>query len=187
MKQSNEYIAQKLRNWKDYLNAYELPLWENIPDIGLYMEQVIALLKQYLDYLPPELKEEQFITAATINNYVRLKVIPEPVKKKYYRIHIAYLIIVLTLKKGVAISLIQRLVPSDMEKEAIKDFYGKYSDLHKKSCTYFAKEVAKIAAPILENGQEADIKASDATELVACSAVISSFSHLLSEKILLLE
>ena len=76
-------VAGKLRRWEKYLDRYRLPTWEQIPNIGLYMEQVIALLKQYLDYLPPELKEEQFITASTINNYVRTRIMPEPIKKRY--------------------------------------------------------------------------------------------------------
>ena len=57
-------IAGKLRRWETYLNNYRLPFWEDIPDFGLYMEQVISLLRSYLDYLPPELKEEQVVTAA---------------------------------------------------------------------------------------------------------------------------
>ena len=81
-------VAGKLRRWEKYLEEFELPSWTDIPDIGLYMEQVIILLKEYLDYLPPEIKDEQIITAATINNYVRTKIMPEPVKKKYYREHL---------------------------------------------------------------------------------------------------
>ena len=73
-----EVVAGKLRRWEKYLNNYRLPCWEDIPDFGLYMEQVLTLLTKYLDYMPPELKEEQFITAATINNYVRKKIIPDP-------------------------------------------------------------------------------------------------------------
>ena len=84
-------IAGKLRRWEKHLMRFRLPEWDEIPEIGLYMEQVLSLLKQYLDYLPPELKEEQFITASTINNYVRTKVMPEPIKKRYYRTHIAIL------------------------------------------------------------------------------------------------
>ena len=85
----SELVAGKLRRWERYLHNFRLPEWKDIPDFGLYMNQLIDLLKKYLDYLPPELKEEQFITAATINNYVRTKVMPEPVKKRYYREHIA--------------------------------------------------------------------------------------------------
>ena len=75
-------VAGKLRRWEGYLNRFRLPRWDDIPDFGLYREQVIVLLKKYLDYLPPELKEEQIITAAAINNYVRTKVMPGPDKKK---------------------------------------------------------------------------------------------------------
>ena len=82
-------VAGKLRRWEKYLNAYHLPRWEEIPDFGLYMEQLIVLLKQHLDYLPPELKEEQFITASTINNYVRTRIMKKKKKKRYYRVHIA--------------------------------------------------------------------------------------------------
>lgn len=184
---NKKLVADKLKRWKKYLNEYELPSWENIPDIGLYMEQVITLLKQYLDYLPPELKEAQFITAATINNYVRLKVIPEPVKKRYYRNHIAYLIMVLTMKQGIEISLIKKLIPSDMSDSEIKEYYEEYSAMHRKSCDYFADQIAKVAAPLLERDATEELKIDKAETLVAFSSVMSGFSHLLSEKLLLLE
>ena len=57
MAYDNALVAGKLRRWEKYLNDYRLPAWNEIPDFGLYMEQVTVLLKQYLDYLPPELKE----------------------------------------------------------------------------------------------------------------------------------
>ena len=110
MRYDKALVAGKLRRWETYLNNYRLPTWEQIPDLGLYMEQVIVLLRQYLDYLPPELKEEQqFITAAAINNYVRTRIMPQPRKKRYYREHIAYLIMILTLKPTLSMALIQRL------------------------------------------------------------------------------
>ena len=120
---SNAFVAAKLRRWEKYLDSFRLPEWENIPDFGLYMEQVIDLLKQYLDYLPPELKEEQFITASTINNYVRTKVMPEPVKKRYYREHIAYLIIICTLKQTLSIALIHRIIPTGLQREEVEAVY----------------------------------------------------------------
>ena len=89
MQYDKALVAAKLRRWETYLNNYRLPAWEQIPDLGLYMEQVVAFLRQCLDYLPPELKDEEFITAAAINNYVRTNIMPEPIKKRYYRIHMA--------------------------------------------------------------------------------------------------
>ena len=120
-------IAGKLRRWEKYLDNYRLPQWEDIPDIGLYMEQVIVLLKEYLDYFPPELKEEQFITAATINNYVRKRIMPEPVKKKYYRSHIAYLIIICSLKQCLSLATIQTMLPLGLsdDEAAVLDAFKK--------------------------------------------------------------
>ena len=59
MTYNKELIAGKLRRWEKYLDDYRLPTWEEIPDIGLYMDQIVTLLKGYLDYMPPELKDEQ--------------------------------------------------------------------------------------------------------------------------------
>ena len=121
-------VAGKLRRWETYLKHYRLPDWEQIPDLGLYMEQVIALLRQYLDYLPPELKDEEFITAAAINNYVRTKIMPEPIKKRYYRIHIAYLLVICTMKQGLSIALIQKLLPAGLPEDQVRTIYDSYAE-----------------------------------------------------------
>ena len=139
----NDLIAAKLRRWDKYLAKYRLPAWEEIPDIGLYMEQVVIVLKQYLDYLPPELKDEQFITASTINNYVRTKVMPMPVKKKYYRPHLAYLIMICSLKQGLSISLIQRLIPNNLPPEELRAVYSAYAERHRAATK--AERLAKAA------------------------------------------
>ena len=51
-----DLVAGKLRRWEKYLEDYKLPGWDDIPNIGLYMEQVIILLKEYLDYLSAKLE-----------------------------------------------------------------------------------------------------------------------------------
>ena len=116
----NDLVVGKLRRWEKFLAAYRLPDWDAIPDFGLYMEQVVQLLKQYLDYLPPELRQTEPITAAAVNNYVRTKLLPEPRKKRYYRIHIAYLIMICTLKQSLRLSMLQTLLPGDLAEEDVK-------------------------------------------------------------------
>lgn len=187
MTTDKKLVSEKLKRWNKYLNEYCLPDWESIPNIGLYMEQVIMLLKQYLDYLPPELKEAQFITSSTINNYVRMKVIPGPEKKQYYRLHIAYLIMVLTMKPGIEISLIQKLIPSDLGEEEFRLVYEEYATLHRRACAAFAAEVRYMAAPLLEHEPTDSLNIDKPEQLVELSAIMSGFTHLLSEKLLLLE
>ena len=172
-----DLVAGKLRRWDRYLNRYHLPAWEEIPDIGLYMEQVVTLLRGYLDYLPPELKEEEAVTAAAINNYVRTRAMPGPVKKRYYRLHLAYLIMICTLKQGLGISLVQRLIHTE------------YSGRHSLAAVYFTREVRAACATILKHeDEEPSMLDTDRVEdIIATAAIIGGFSRLLAEKLLLLE
>ena len=80
---------------EESFKSYSLPLWSEFPDIELYMDQVISLLTKYLEIYYRAIGTEKFITPSMINNYVKLKIIPSPEKKKYSRKHLAYLIIVI--------------------------------------------------------------------------------------------
>ncbi len=187
MKFDKALIAGKLRRWEKYLSEYRLPAWADLPDIGLYMEQVVALLKGYLDYMPPELKGEQLITPATINNYVRKKIMPEPVKKRYYRTHIAYLIMICTLKQSLSISMLQTLVPMPMEEEELEALYTSYVKRHRIAAAFFVQQVRTAAAGILDHEPDSELSTGDTGELIASTAIIGGLSRLLAEKLLLLE
>ena len=180
-------VAGKLRRWESYLNSFRLPAWEEIPDLGLYMEQITVLLKDYLDYFPPELKEEQFITAATINNYVRIKVMPQPIKRRYYREHIAYLIIILSLKHSLSIALIQRIIPTGLSREEVERIYTAFAARHRLTAQYFVEQTRRLAGPILEHEDVTEMSAESPEALIITSAVMSGFTILLTEKLLLLE
>ena len=182
MTYNKELIAGKLRRWEQYLDDYRLPAWGEIPDIGLYMDQVVTLLSGYLDYMPPELKEEQVITPAAINNYVRKKIMPEPVKKKYYRVHIAYLIMVCTLK-------LQTMIPPGLSEDELQRVYSAFVTRHRMACRYFVREVRVAAGGILGHGPEelSELSTDDTGDLITTVAVISGFARLMAEKLLLLE
>lgn len=188
MAYDNALVAGKLRRWEKYLDDFRLPSWEEIPNLGLYMEQVTVLLREYLDYLPPELKDEQFITAATINNYVRIKVMPEPIKRRYYRTHIAYLIIILTLKQSLSIALIQKVIPMGLSEDEVESIYTAYASRHRQAAHYFIEQVRRTAGPILEHEDaDTEITTDHAEDLVMLSAIIGGFTRLFAEKLLLLD
>ncbi len=187
MTYNKELIAGKLRRWEKYLDNYRLPAWEEIPDIGLYMDQIVTLLKSYLDYMPPELKEEQVITPAAINNYVRKRIMPEPVKKKYYRSHIAYLIMVCTLKQSLSIQTLKTMIPMGLSEEELRRVYSAYVIRHRMACTYFLEQVQIAAGGILDHETQSEISTADTNDLISTVAVISGFARLMAEKLLLLE
>ena len=187
MSYDKELIATKLRRWEKYLEDYHLPTWKEIPDIGLYMEQVIILLKGYLDYLPPELKDEQIITAATINNYVRTKIMPEPIKKKYYRVHIAYLVMICTLKQTLPIAMIQKIIPMNIEPEEVNVIYEQYAERHAITIKYFLSQTRLIAGPLLDHTDRSTECVDTVDDLITTATIYAGLSKLLSEKILLLK
>ena len=187
MAYDNALVAGKLRRWEKYLDDFRLPQWEDIPNLGLYMEQVTVLLREYLDYLPPELKDEQFITAATINNYVRVKVMPEPIKRRYYRVHIAYLIIILTLKQSLSIALIQKIIPTGLAEEDVEHIYTAYAERHRQAAHYFIQQIRTVAGPILDHDESAEITTDHAEDLIMLSAIMGGFTRVFAEKLLLLE
>lgn len=187
MSYDKQLVAGKLRRWERYLDRFRLPAWEEIPDIGLYMEQVVTLLREYLDYLPPELKEEEAVTAAAINNYVRTRVMPGPQKKRYYRVHLAYLIVICTLKQGLSISLVQKLLPVGLPPEEVRRIYSRYAERHRVTAQYFTQQVYAAAALFLDHGPESALTTDRVEELIASAAVLGGLSRLLAEKLLLLE
>ena len=89
---------EQLQAWIKEVEQYHLPLWEELPDIELYMDQVITLIERYLAPLVGQ-TDNKVITSAMINNYVKLNIMPKPNKKRYERLHMAYLIVITILKQ----------------------------------------------------------------------------------------
>lgn len=180
-------VAENLLSWQNYLENYQLPAWDLIPDLGLYMEQVTLLMQQYLTYLPSDNKDEQAVTSASINNYVRLKMMPEPVKKRYYRSHIAYLIMICTLKQSLPLAGLKALIPANLSEDALKQFYHDYVNQHKQACMQFTSQMAAAAEPLLKETSDAEDVSNEVNRLIISNALCGGFSRLMSERLQLLE
>ena len=61
---------------------FHCPRWEEMPDVELYADQVVNYIERHLSALDVE-GEGHLLTASMINNYVKMKLIPAPVKKRY--------------------------------------------------------------------------------------------------------
>ena len=184
MPYDKELIAHKLIRWEHYLNNYKLPAWKELPDIGLYMDQVIALLGQYLDFIPMEDSKDKPVTPTTINNYVRLKVMPAPEKRKYYRVHIAFLIMIFTLKQGISINGLQQLLPSTADEEEIKNFYTSYVERLQEVGNFYTAQTRAAVQDILDP----QVTDEGVVENVIIQSILQSgFSRIMAEKLLHLQ
>ena len=80
MKESiKEKLAEPIRNFR-------LPRYRELPDVGLYLEQVVRYVNRYM------ILDGNELTASMVSNYVKQKLIPGPVKKSYGADAIAYLL-----------------------------------------------------------------------------------------------
>ena len=183
MQYDKELIAHKLDRWDRFITDYHLPEWDAIPDLGLYMDQVVVLLAQYLNFIPamPGGKES-FVTSSTINNYVRLKIMPAPVKRKYFRVHIAYLIMILTMKQSLSISDVQKILPQDSSEANVRAVYEDYSLKFRRVGLFFNQQVQSGAEGIRTATEQS---CDNAVELLVIeSALIAGFSKILAEKLI---
>ncbi len=82
MNQTNSSFAEKIKDFR-------LPRYHELPDMGLYLEQVTRYVNGFLvPFGCPE------ITSSMVSNYVKKGVIAAPVKKLYNAEQIAYLIFI---------------------------------------------------------------------------------------------
>lgn len=183
MQYDKSLVAHKLLRWDKFITDYHLPEWNSIPDFGLYMDQVIVLLEQYLSFIPtPAGAKEHIVTSATINNYVRLKIMPAPVKRKYHRVHIAYLVMILTMKQSLSISDVQKVIPPmDSSEDEVLSVYEDYSEKFRRLALFFNQQVQSAAEGVRSTEQSSD----NAVELLVIeSALITGFSKILAEKLI---
>lgn len=113
-------------NLKEILYSRKIPLWNELPEIDLYMDQIIVLMEKYLG----STSEDKIITPSMINNYVKLGIIPPPIKKKYSKTHIAYLIIICSLKQVMPIPDIKILIDNKLKDQSIEELLNEYSKLY---------------------------------------------------------
>ena len=175
-------VIAKLQQWDSYSSQYRLPAWEDIPDMGLYMEQVTGLLLGYLNVPLPEEREDAVVTAAAINNYVRKKVMPKPIKKKYYRRHIAYLIIIYTMKHCLSIPTLQILLPPDLTDEQMAKVYTAYV-LRCRAAVKQFKSYTQAAVKEFERLGD-DAPAGSIQGFITTTAALSGLSRTLAEQLL---
>ena len=98
-----------------------------IPNLDLYMDQVITLFEDKLTHTK-RYKEDKLLTKTMINNYIKDKVLMPASKKKYTKEHILLMILLYDLKQVLAIGDIKHLFGILIEDGKVKQ-YGKSEDI----------------------------------------------------------
>jgi len=102
-----------------------IPRWNELPEIDLYLDQVVNYLEKYLSQYSTN-KEDKIITKTMINNYVKQGIMPAPEKKKYGKSHIAYLMVICVLKQVYSINDIGKLISLTIQYFEISKAYNRF-------------------------------------------------------------
>lgn len=96
-----------------------LPLWQQLPDLDLYLDQILILINDLT-------QDEKSLTASMINNYVKHHHLDKPIKKKYQRQQVARLIAITYLKNVFSIQEISQTLSYLLEQYSSEMLYNDF-------------------------------------------------------------
>ena len=120
------------------IDDFRLPAYKEIPDVGLYLDQTSKYLDACLNAF-----EGYSLTASMISNYVKNRLIANPIKKQYYRDQIACLLFIALSKNVLPLDKVAVLLKEAYD---VNGFYNRFSALFEDTLhKVFRKE--KLGSP----------------------------------------
>ncbi len=158
---------------------------QDIPEIDLYMDQVIQIFESKLSNYKRN-EDDKILTKTMINNYVKGKLLMPVKNKKYSKEHIILMSFIYNLKGALSISDIKKLLEKivvdieDGNDVNIEETYSKYLDINKINSENFKEEVRIINEEIEKQNINKN------KELILASALIdkANMYRKLAEKII---
>jgi Domain of unknown function (DUF1836). len=150
----------------DEIMKYHCPRWDELPQIDLYMDQLLSVLENYLSIFAYE--DSKIITSTMVNNYVKHKIIRPPVNKKYNKHHISFLYIICILKRLMGLSEIYNTKMKMKEQFPVDKAYDLFCDIFEDSIkTRF------------DLSYQSNLGKSDIKEIIIIESVTTSFANIL--------
>ena len=147
----------------DPIRILHLPKYEDIPDVGLYLEQTVKYINSYFEHF-----DGMNLTASMVSNYVKKGLVANAVKKLYYREHIAYLIFIAVAKNVLSMENLNLFIA--MQKQSYDA---------EKAYNYFCVEVENVMEYVFGVKDTLDDIGSqqDSEEKVMLRSTITAAAH----------
>lgn len=157
---------------------FHCPRFKELPSLPLYKDQVIEYIDRTLRPLYIQC-EEKVLTPTMLNNYVKQKVIPAPIHKKYNSEHIAYLIVVCIFKQLYSLSEVSSFISIQTRTYPIDDAYDYF-------CRELEKHIKEVFVTRNFSSSSSASKVTAESELLR-SIIISFVNKIYTEKLLVNE
>lgn len=102
--------------------GFSLPRYNEIPNVGLYLEQTTKYICECLAPL-----QENAVTGTMISNYVKKGLISNPVKKQYSRDQIAYLIFIAMAKNVLSLDALRGFIHLQQKTYTVQKAYNYFA------------------------------------------------------------
>lgn len=134
---------------------------QGIPNLDLYMDQVITLFEEKLTHTKRN-EEDKLLTKTMINNYAKDKLLMPAKKKKYTREHIILMILLYEMKQILTISDIKALFGTIVKEghvnaKKLEEIYQIYLTLKKKGIDDFKQQVEKVGFGLGQQLEESSL------------------------------
>ena len=146
--------------------------WDLLPDIPLYMDQVVSYLKRQTFHLNRG-EEPPAITSAMVNNYIKDGLLPRARGKRYDREHLCELTVIALLKNVLSVRDMKLLL-EHLNREGGEEAF--YEDFCRRVNDGFSAAAAAIDADIPESelaSHALDLAIASCAARLACEAVLS--------------
>ena len=134
---------EELAELKQQLTEQRPDGWDRLPDIPLYMDQVVSYLSRQMI----SIGDGDALTSAMINNYIKDGLVERANGKKYGQEHLAYLTAISALKQVMSVREMKVLTTVGQEMRSIDRQYEYF-------CNYLDQAMGDAAAHIDEDTAE---------------------------------
>lgn len=128
---------EELLELKERLKEERPAPWDALPDLALYMDQIIS-------YMPRQLiryDESENLTSAMVNNYIKDGLLPRADGKRYGQTHLAYLTAICALKQVLSVKEMKTLIQNGTEGYEAEQLYSYFCRVLDSALTETADEL----------------------------------------------
>lgn len=136
--------SDRITKWAGQIENYSAVEWDRLPEIYLYMDQVLTYMNKQLTVFERN-ESTSLLTSSMINNYVKDGILPRPEQKKYSREHLALLMVICMLKQVLSIQDISFLLKTLLEDAGKDEMYARFCDAHSAAIKEVCGRVAQTA------------------------------------------
>lgn len=148
------------------LETFRLPRYQEIPNVGLYLEQCCKYMGEYLAPLG-----DYALTPSMVSNYVKRGLISSPVRKQYSREQLAYLLFIAVAKNVLSLDGLAELIALQKRTNPLE-----------KSYDYFCQAFEGLVRFVFDAADTVDIAEEDSSDekrlLFTCVAAVAQKVYL---------